>query len=191
MAGKSWRDPGFKQGAAHPAVCLSWNDAQAYAAWQSKRSGKTYRLPSEAEWEYAARAGTSTSRYWGEDPKQACKFANVADRNLRAKYPNFPIHDCDDRHAATAPVGSFLPNALGLYDMLGNVWEWTQDCWSEGYAGAPRDGSAWLEGDCGRRVVRGGSWIDGPGFARAAFRSGDLPGDRGDNQGFRLARTID
>ncbi|MBK7675778.1 MAG: formylglycine-generating enzyme family protein [Candidatus Accumulibacter sp.] len=150
-AGRSWHDPGFKQGAANPAVCVSWNDAQAYAAWLSKRTGRIYRLLSEAEWEYAARAGTTTSRYWGEDPNHACKFANVADRALAVKGPLFSqsgeaatIHDCDDRHAETAPVGSFRPNAFGLYDMLGNVWEWTQDCGINRYADAPRDGSAWL-----------------------------------------------
>jgi formylglycine-generating enzyme required for sulfatase activity len=188
--GKSWRDPGFPQDDRHPVVGVSWNDALAYARWLAKETGKTYRLPSEAEWEYAARAGTTTSHYWGDEPNQACRYANVADRTAKAKFPGWTIHDCDDGYVYTAPVGSFQPNAFGLYDMIGNVWEWTQDCWNESYQGAPTDGSAWGMGDCGRRVVRGGSWGDEPQNCRCANRGWVEPGGRVSNLGFRLARTL-
>ena len=159
--GASWRAPGFSQTDEHPVVGVSWNDAQAYVKWIGEKSRKAYRLPSEAEREYATRAKTTTSRFWGDDPDQACRYGNVADRALKTKYPKWPwtIHGCDDAHVHTAPAGSFDPDTFKLYDMIGNVWEWTQDCWNDNYKGAPGDGKAWESGDCGRRVARGGSWI--------------------------------
>ncbi len=187
-AKRSWRAPGFVQGEDHPVVCVSWNDARAYLQWLSQEAKRTYRLPSEAEWEYAARAGSTTARYWGEGPDGACDFANVADRALNAHSPK--IHQCDDKFVYTAPVGSFKANAFGLEDMLGNVWEWTQDCWNDAYRGAPSDGSAWTGGDCGRRVVRGGSWDDEPDVVRSADRSRVGSGGRSDDAGFRPARTF-
>jgi formylglycine-generating enzyme required for sulfatase activity len=116
----------------------------------------------------------------------------VADRSLKSKYPKWPwtIHECDDGYVHTAPVGSFQPNGFGLYDMIGNVWEWVQDCWNDSYKGAPGDGSAWESGDCGRRVVRGGSWGNNPENCRSAIRFRLEPGDRNDDLGFRLARTL-
>lgn len=192
-ASKSWRNPGFPQNDGHPVVCVSWTDAKAYIDWISKKTGKPYRLLSEAEWEYAGRSGTSTSRPWGDDPNQACRHANVGDltRN-RIVSPGKDMkwtlfHECDDGSAYTANVGSYQPNAFGLYDMIGNVWEWTEDCWNASFSGAPTDGSAWLTGDCALRVDRGASWNDFPRGARPANRDGGSTGNRNNNLGFRLA----
>ncbi len=193
---KSWRNPGFAQNDGHPVVCVSWTDAKAYADWLSKKTGKPYRLLSEAEWEYAARAGSSSSRPWGEDPNRACQHANAGDQTFNRLVPAgkgmkwSSIHECDDGSAYTANVGSYQRNAFGLHDMIGNVWEWTEDCWNASYAGAPTDGSAWLSGDCALRVGRGGGWGDDPRGARSANRNRDNSGDRSDVLGFRLARTL-
>ena len=168
-------DEGWGRG-RQPVINVSWEDAQAYVAWLTTKTGKGYRPLSEAEAEYAARAGSTTAYPWGEDPG-----TNRA---------NFGFSGSPWSDKQTAPVGSFAPNDFGLYDMIGNVWEWTQDCWNDSYSAAPVDGSPWLTGDCGRRVVRGGSWLDGPGSARAAFRFRNGPGFRNYNQGFRLARTL-
>jgi len=190
--GRSWRDVGYPQDDNHPAVCVSWNDAIAYAQWISLKTGKNYRLASEAEWEYAARANTTTARFWGESPDQACAYANVMDATGKSRVPDvtWEAHNCSDGHAYTSPVGSFKPNAFGLYDMLGNVWQWTQDCWHDNYNGAPTDGSAWAGGDCGKHAVRGGSWNLDPRFVRAAVRSDSNTGGRSRSLGFRLARTL-
>jgi formylglycine-generating enzyme required for sulfatase activity len=187
----SWRSPGLAQAESHPVLCVSWNDARAYAQWLSKKTGKRYRLPSEAEWEYAARAGSVTARYWGDDPVQACRFANVADQSRFQTWGFGQKHECTDGNYFTAPAGGYAPNRFGLYDMLGNAWEWTEDCWNASYAGAPADGSAWLSGDCAQRVCRGGSWSTVPRFARSATRYKN-PADYRDNlTGFRLARNVD
>jgi formylglycine-generating enzyme required for sulfatase activity/uncharacterized caspase-like protein len=190
---KNWRNPGFGQGDRHPVGCVSWDDAKAYTAWLSRKSGKTYRLATEAEWEYAARAGTSTARYWGDTRDGACDYANVADMMQAEKYyrPKNAenIFMCNDRYADSAAVGSFRPNAFGLYDMIGNVWEWTEDCSSGSYAGAPSDGSAWTSGQCNIRVLRGGSWLEYPWQARSASRYRRDAGDRAPHVGFRVART--
>jgi formylglycine-generating enzyme required for sulfatase activity len=186
---RSWRDPGFPQDDRHPVVGVSWNDAQAYVQWLRETSGKPFRLPSEAEWEYAARAGTTTARYWGDAADQH-RHANGADRRLKGKFPKWPyaIHEADDGYAETAPVGSFQPNAFGLYDMLGNVLEWVQDVWHDTYEGAPGDGRAWEGGNEQRRVLRGGSWSYEPRFLRSADRFGSSPDDRNGDIGFRLAQ---
>lgn len=192
---RSWTNPGFPQEDSHPAVCVSWEDAKAYVAWLSRKTGKNYRLLTEAEWEYSARAGSSAARPWGEDRNQACIYANVGDlARTRIVPPGkgrrwAQFHDCDDRYGYTAPVGSYTVNRFGLYDMIGNVWEWTEDCWNESYAGAPADGSAWRTGDCARRVARGGSWYVDPRYARSANRAWDSAGGRV-GIGFRLARTF-
>jgi len=189
---RDWRDPGYAQDDTHPAVCVSWDDASAYARWLSKKTGRTYRLLTEAEWEYAARAGTTTARFWGDAGERSCGHANGADLATRLQVPgasDWEIIDCYDRYAYTAPVGSYRANAFGLHDMLGNVWEWTQDCWNENYSGAPEDGSAWAAGDCVLRVVRGGSWEDAPLGLRAAYRVGSPTVIRVYIRGFRVART--
>jgi len=185
-AGYNWWNPNFKQSDAHPVVCVSWHDAMAYAQWLSKQTGYTYRLPTEAEWEYAARAGTTTMRYWGDDPAQACQHANVADQTAKKAFPDWAAHPCDDRYVNTAPVGSFQPNAWRLHDMLGNVWEWTCSAYDENYGGAEQ--GCVKDGATTARAVRGGSWDDVPAWVRSALRYGDSPMLRYGNQGFRLAR---
>ncbi len=187
-----WRNPGYPQDDSHPVVCVSWDDATAYARWLSERTGRNYRLPTEAEWEYAARAGTTTARFWGDDADIVCEYANGADASTRARVPgtgDWPIAKCDDRHAYTAPVGTFRANPFGLHDVLGNVWEWTQDCWNAHYSGAPADGSAWSTGECALRAVRGGSWEDAPLGLRAAYRVGSPTVIRVYIRGFRVAAT--
>ncbi len=189
---KDWRNPGYAQDDTHPVVCVSWDDANAYARWLSQKTGRAYRLLTEAEWEYAARAGTTTARFWGDTAGMSCGYANGADFTTQVHVPGaaeWEIARCDDRFAYTAPVGSYRANAFGLHDMLGNVWEWTQDCWNESYSGAPADGSAWVSGDCFLRVVRGGSWEDAPVGLRAAYRVGSPTVIRVYIRGFRVART--
>ena len=162
-----------------PVIDVSWEDAEAYVAWLSRETGEAYRLPSESEWEYAARAGSTTRYSWGQD----------VGRN-RAN-----CRSCGSRWDAdrTAPAGSFAANGWGLHDMHGNVWEWVADCWHENYARAPRDGTAWTRGgNCGRRVLRGGSWNGNPVDLRSAIRvSYDAGARAGYVGGFRVSRTLD
>lgn len=189
---KDWRNPGFAQDDSHPAACVSWEDASAYALWLGRRTGRAYRLLTEAEWEYAARAETTTTRFWGDDGDTACGHANGADLTTAAQVPGaaqWTVARCDDRHAHTAPVGRFRANAFGLHDMLGNVAEWTQDCWNGNYDGAPADGRAWATGDCALRAVRGGAWDDSPVGVRAAYRVGSPTVIRVNTRGFRVAMT--
>ena len=189
---KDWRNPGYAQDDRHPVACVSWDDARAYVRWLSQKTGKDYRLLSEAEWEYAARAGTTTMRFWGDDGNMSCAYANGADVTAETQAPsarNWAAAACNDRYAYTAPVGSYRPNAFGLHDMLGNVGEWTQDCWNANYNGAPTDGRAWAAGDCSLRAVRGGSWDDAPVGLRAAYRVGSPTVIRLYSRGFRVART--
>jgi formylglycine-generating enzyme required for sulfatase activity len=194
--GRSWRDPGFAQAGAHPAVCLSWNDAKAYADWLAGKTGKTYRLLTEAEWEYAARARTEPGTYprysFRNDEKDLCRYGNGADQSTKSLpgTKDWTFAPCNDGYAYTSPVGSFAANGFALYDMQGNASQWTADCWHDSYAGAPSDGTAWTAGDCGRRVVRGGSWNDSPLYLRSAVRGGDATVNRSNNVGFRLARTL-
>jgi formylglycine-generating enzyme required for sulfatase activity len=190
----NWSSPGFAQSDQHPVVCVSWDDAQAYVRWLSSRTGRWYRLPSEAEWEYAARAGTTTARFWGDAPEEACAYANVSDLTAAealnlARTPD-SIHVCRDGHVYTAPVASFRPNQFNLYDMLGNAWEWVEDCWNANYAGRPTDQSAWLAGNCSGRVARGGSWRYPPRSVRAGLRGWRPSDDRSYFAGFRVARTL-
>ena len=177
----------------YPVVCISWDDAQAYARWLSQRTGKKYRLLSEAEWEYAARGGSTTARPWGNGDGEQCRYANGADASGKRKRDAWSEWNaCDDGYPETSPAGSFLPNGYGLFDVLGNAWEWTEDCWHGGYRGAPTDGRAWTEaegGDCARRVVRGGSWFSFPQFLRSADRYWFAASDALNALGFRLART--
>ncbi|MEO5377170.1 MAG: formylglycine-generating enzyme family protein [Magnetococcus sp. DMHC-6] len=172
-----------------PVVNVDWNDANDYAQWLTAQGRGTFRLPTEAEWEYAARANTNTVRFWGDGESEACRYANVvtpaAKREFSFTWDTFP---CEDNYKTTAPVGKFLPNAFGLYDMLGNVWEWVSDWYGEKYyATSARDnpqGPALGPG----RVVRGGSWYILPSIVRSAARDGIDPGYRFVILGFRLVR---
>jgi formylglycine-generating enzyme required for sulfatase activity len=191
-SGRNWREPGYPQDDNHPVACINWNDAKACAEWMSRKTGKQYRLPTEAEWEYSARGNTSTARYWGGNPDEACGYANVADKTAQAQIPgasSWSVHKCTDGFAYTAPVGSFKANAFGLNDMLGNLWEWTEDSYHHSYKGAPADGSAW-QGDGEKRVLRGGSWNSEPRNVRAAVRDSNEPALRFSSFGFRLARML-
>ena len=174
-----------------PVINVSWPEARSYAEWLSRETGEDYRLPSEAEWEYVARAGTETARYWGETDAAQCRHANGADATAVQEYPGWVTASCSDGYSETAPVGSYQPNAFGLYDALGNVWERTLDCWNERYSGAPADGSAWESGDCTDRVSRGGGWLSEPGRLRSASRSRNAAEDfRSETGGFRVVRII-
>ena len=160
-----------------PVINVSWDDAKQYVAWLSRITGKEYRLLTEAEWEYAARAGSTTTYSWGDEIGKG--NANCA--------------GCESQWDSkqTAPVGSFRPNAFGLYDMHGNVWEWVEDSWHDNYQNAPPDGSAWRkDADDNQRIMRGGSWLADPGSLRAAFRDDFSAGNRTSLIGFRLARTL-
>jgi formylglycine-generating enzyme required for sulfatase activity len=166
---RSWHFPGFEQNDRHPAVCVSWNDAKAFIAWLSAKVGKPYRLLTEAEWEYAARAGTITRYSFGDDEAALSQYA---------------WYD----GGGTYPVGEKKPNGFGLFDVHGNVWTWCEDNWHPGYQGAPNDGSAW-QGDDPYRVQRGGSWVDPPASLRSASRDNASP-EAYSNVGFRIARTL-
>jgi formylglycine-generating enzyme required for sulfatase activity len=193
---KNWRDPGYSQAEDHPAVCVSWKDAKAYVAWLGRKTGTAYRLLSEAEWEYMARAGTDTMRYWGHDwdNDKGCAYANIADLSRAAEQSLTKSKDnifmCRDGKTYTSPIGAYKENAFGLHDVLGNVWEWVEDCWNGSYSGSPSDGNAWTSGNCGRRVLRGGSWGIFPRNLRSAFRIGGETVGRVDSLGFRVARTL-
>jgi formylglycine-generating enzyme required for sulfatase activity len=187
----SWRQPfeGLAPDDRQPVVCVSWIDAQAYAHWMTRNSGQVYRLLTEAEWEYAARAG-STSRFnFGDNEAELCLHGNVADASARRRLPYIAGASCDDGYAFVAPVASFLPNAWGLYDTLGNAWEWVQDCKSA-YVARTGDAKAVEVSDCPFRLLRGGGWGNRPGGARSANRDAGEPGHRDNSTGFRLAREL-
>ena len=189
--GTSWRNPGFSQADDHPVVCVSWNDSLAYINWLHERTQQDYRLLSEAEFEYALRARSTTPWPWGHDDRAACTYGNVADRTAGSQFREWTVVDCDDGYVFTAPVRSFQPNDFGLYDLSGNAWHWIKDCWNDGYLGAPINGTAWMSGDCDRAVLRGGSWSYDGLFLRSAHRSGGSRDYRSSNAGFRVARHID
>jgi len=183
-------DAGIQQQGNHPVVCVSPTDAADYAEWLSQKSGQRYRLPTEAEWEYAARAGKRTAWPWGNDVgENGCKSVNAMDASGHKRYPINDPFACDDRFVTTAPVGSFPANPWGLYDMLGNVWEMVSDCWHDSYEGAPSDGSSWDSG-CGDGVIRGGAWLENPWDTRFAARWKNEDGGRSTAIGFRLARDF-
>jgi formylglycine-generating enzyme required for sulfatase activity len=180
-----WEHPAFSQSDREPVVCVSWDDAQAYVRWLNGKvrggagglsagSDGPYRLPSEAEWEYAARVGKRTAFWWGDDIGSG----------------NADCQGCNTTYRRPAPVGSFRPNPLGLYDMNGNVSEWTADCWNGTYAQAPGDSSAWTKGDCSLRAVRGGDWTGDAETLRSAHRADFGARDRANYIGFRVARTL-
>jgi len=165
-----------------PVINVSWDDAKAYVKWLSNKTGQTYRLLSEAEREYAARAGTMTPFWWGSSitPDRA---------NYNGNY-NYDGGSKGEYRAKTVPVDLFEPNPWGLYQVHGNVYDWTEDCRNGSYEGAPSDGSAWTTGVCRYRVLRGGGWGNGPMFLRAAWRNSSNSGGRFDGNGLRVARTI-
>ena len=189
----TWQDPGWPQTDAHPVLNVSWNDAVAFCEWLSRKEGKTYRLPTEAEWEFACRAGTTTRHHNGDDPEELVRVGNVADAAARAKLGVLTWGvSSRDGYVFTAPVGHFASNAWGLHDMHGNVSEWCSDWYDSKYYGSdyyentptddppgPSPGSL--------RVNRGGSWNYYPGGCRSAYRGGYTPGDRSYNLGFRVA----
>ena len=189
-----WQNPGFAQTDNDPAVCISWDDAQAYIAWLSDHAGQDYRLPSESEWEYAVRAGTTSIRFWGDRNEDACDYANIpdivgADQFGWAKNDT-ELFMCDDGGATTMPVGSYRPNDFGLHDMMGNAWEWVADCYYAGYEDAPADGSAWTKEGCNAHVMRGGAWYIFPRDTRSANRYRMPPRGRMGYTGFRIARSL-
>jgi formylglycine-generating enzyme required for sulfatase activity len=190
----TWQDDyaGKNADSRLPVVNVSWNDAKAYVDWLSQRTGKTYRLPSEAEFEYALRAGTAT-RYWWGDGTPSGKVENLTgsgDRSPSGRRWSNAFQGYRDGFWGPAPVMSFAPNAFGLYDIDGNVSEWVQDCWHDSYLRAPRDGGAWVNPGCGSRVVRGGSWGSSPDQVRSAYRQGVDAGVRSGRVGFRVLREL-
>ncbi|MBD8898895.1 formylglycine-generating enzyme family protein [Rhodanobacter sp. DHG33] len=190
----TWQDDyaGSKAADNLPVVNISWSDAKAYADWLSQRTGKTYRLPSEAEFAYALRGGTTT-RYWWGDGTPKGKLENLTgsrDRSPSGRRWNNAFRDYGDGYWGPAPVMSFAPNPFGLYDMGGNVSEWTADCWHDNYIHAPVDGGAWLNPGCSVRVLRGGSWGSSPDQARSAWRQGTDGGLRSGRVGFRVVREL-
>ena len=189
-AENNWENPGFAQTGSHPVTCTSWNDAKAYVAWLSAKTGQHYRLPSASEWEFSARAGGTAAQPWSADGADACANANVADQSAAHRYPGWAVFACNDGFVQTSPVGSFKANSFGLNDMLGNVFQWTEDCWSTDYKGAPIDGTARIDGDCAERELRGGSWFSTPNFVRANYRNHFGVDYRTSSVGIRLARDI-
>ena len=175
-SGHNWQNPGYRQTERDPVVCVSWDDAQEYVLWLSKKTGKAYRLLSEAEWEYVARAGTTTRYTWGDEIGQNRAHCDGCGGWWDSK--------------RTSPVGSFVPNGFGLHDVHGNVWEWVADCWNRSYEGARTDGSAWESVACKLRVVRGGSWNSSPALLRSADRFGLASDSRYSIDGFRVACTL-
>lgn len=181
-------DEGWGRG-SRPVINVSRDEVRDYLAWLGRRTGQRYRLLSESEWEWAARGGTTTARYWGESESDQCVYANGYDRTAYAEVPfEWDPVGCSDGYVRTAPVGTFGSNGYGLHDVLGNVWEWTADCWHDSYSDAPTDGSAW--GSCSVGVLRGGSWSINPGNIRSASRIEATDWYRYYYAGFRVARTV-
>ena len=191
--GADWRDPGYGRDPApdEPVVCVTWNDVKAYSVWLAQMTGQPYRLASESEWEYAARAGTMGTYTWGDDPNGGCAVANHYDQAGYSPKRTFVPAECDDGFAMVAPVGSLAPNPFGLYDMTGNVWEWVEDCYFMPVPLEPVDGSpVQASGTCDRRAVKGGSWSSSLFWQRPTFRGRD-PLDRISHIfGFRIARDL-
>ena len=193
VAGKDWRDPGYGRPPTgdEPVACINWYDAKAYVEWLSEHTGQSYRLPSEVEWEYAAR-GSSTGAYpWGDAPEDGCPYANTYDQASAGQRPWDSI-DCNDGFRKVAVVGSLTPNPFGLYDMTGNVWEWAEDCYIVPYGVQPNDGSAHqVDGTCEKRVVRGGGWHSRATWQRPTFRGRDDEDFVTQVFGMRVVRDIE
>jgi formylglycine-generating enzyme len=187
-----WQNPGFNQTDSDPVVCVSWNDTQKYIKWLNSKFPQakaiTYRLPTEAEWEYAARAGTVTAAYWGNDSRDQCEYENTRDESARFLDPAVDHAACTDGYVYTAPVGSFRPNPWGLFDMLGNAEQWVEDCVQTGYHSPPNISAS--PDTCKSRTLRGASWAGIPVAIRSAMRGGENVDTRVSDFGFRLARSI-
>ena len=184
--------------ADQPVVQVSWHDAKAYVEWLSRKTGKPYRLLSESEWEYAARATTQATEYtnypFGNDPADLCKHGNVADqstRTIKGTEKKWDPVACSDGFAYTSPVGSFQPNAFGLHDMIGNAWQWVEDCYRSGYDRSPVDGSVWTMKNCNKHINRGGAWSSFAKTARTSTRGQMPPDDQYESVGLRVARNLD
>ena len=174
-----------------PVINVNFAQVNVYTQWLSAKTGKQYALPSEAQWEYAAQAGGSQGTFWGGNKARACEYANVYDTLAKTKLMfDWAVFPCADGYTETAPVGTFAPNAFGLHDMLGNVWEWVADCYRPSYASAPNDGSAVTADTCMKRVSRGGSWNIFPAWVRTGYRYGLMGGLRASNLGFRVMRVV-
>ncbi len=180
QADVSWKDLAPAQTAMHPMSCVSWQDAQAYAQWLSGKTGHHYRLPTASEWEYAAVVSAGA----------ICTQANVADQTAAGRFPGWTVQPCSDGYAESAPVGSFSANTFGLHDMLGNVFEWTEDCWQDDYSQAPTDGSARGDGGCSEREMRGGSWFTSPVYVRRSYRNHFVNSYRSTSIGLRIVRDV-
>ena len=190
-----WRDPGYGRPPLpeEPVACVDWRAAHAYVKWLSQKTGESYRLLTEAEWEYAARGDIHDDYMWGDDASRACDYANIFDKSAQRNLPDAPIAPapCDDGHEQVAPVGSFKPNAFGLYDMSGNVWEWVFDCHVMPYPeDAPTDGAPVISETCDRRGVKGGAWMTSVDRQRFTFRGRDPEELHSQVFGFRVARDL-
>jgi len=195
VQGITYRSPGFPQTDNHPVVCVSWHDAVEFCRWLGHREGRRYRLPTEAEWEYACRAGTETVYHWGDRPEDGAGWCNVADQSAKAEFSKVPspslLFPWSDGYVFTAPVGQFRPNAFGLYDMHGNVLEFCSDWYGQDYyrSSPATNPSGPKSGEF--RVLRGGDWSSYPKVCRAAKRYRDKPGIRCSNLGFRVVLELD
>jgi formylglycine-generating enzyme required for sulfatase activity len=190
-AGSSWRDPGYQQDDNEPVSCLSWNDARAYVNWLSHETGKPYRLPAAAEMEYAIRAGSSTPYPWGSAAEDVCQYGNVRDVTANARFPQWKKGvTCNDGALFTSAVGRYRGNAFGLFDTVGNVEVWTQDCGVENYDSAPSDGSAPQSPGCKRHTLRGSSWNFSPAGFRSAHRENPPTAGRSFDTGLRVAEDL-
>ncbi|MEN3950398.1 SUMF1/EgtB/PvdO family nonheme iron enzyme [Iodidimonas sp. SYSU 1G8] len=190
---KSWRDPGFEQEEDHPVVCVNHADATAFAEWMSRRTGKRYRLPSETEWEYVARAGLDGAHPWGDKPALACAHGNVADRSHAARFSSktaLMFFPCQTGYVYTAPVAHYQANPMGVFDLYGNVREIVADCWTPSYWGKELGSAARTVDACETMVARGGGWFDAPPNVRPARRFREDLGQRRADQGFRIARDV-
>lgn len=199
---RSWREAKLGQSGSHPVTCVSWHDAEAYVLWLSRLTGKSYRIPSEAEWEHAARGGSQAAYWFGDDSADICRYVNLGDQDTEARFrwTGAPTRleiawvpqPCHDGFATTSPVDAKPPNAFGVYGVLGNVMEWAADCWHEDYRDGPHDQAARLtSGDCASRVMRGQGWAAIAASARPAFRRKMTATDRRVTFGIRVVRDLD
>ena len=192
VPGKDWLEPGYGRAPrdAEPVTCVSWFDSKAYVAWLAEKTQQPYRLPTEAEWEYVAHDRGQTIHTWGENPEAGCAEANYYDQSAAGQRPWDPVA-CDDGHAIVSPVGSLAKNDFGVYDIIGNVWEWVEDCYIMPYGTQPTDGSAHqVDGLCEKRGVRGGAWHSRATWQRPTFRGRDTEGFVTQVFGIRVARDL-